>query len=200
MYLIILIIAALWGIVVGFRKGISGQLGFLLAMGFGIVTARIFAPLYSDSFMGVATGLCEEEYAPLLANILCAAVFYAVTYAVISISNPILNSAMSVFDKGMLNRLAGAFFGLVNWLLWVSIAYNILICIVPGSSLLYYEKSDDGNLVGAVMAMTPAFLGCYGAEDMAHRVQLHDASFISRNFNKKENVILISSDISAIKC
>ena len=108
---------------------------------------------------------------------------------------------MSVIPTGMFNRLVGAFFSMTSSLLWLSIVFNLILFIHPDSGLLSYEKSDDGNMVALVMALTPAILGCPGADDFAHEVQLRKAATISCNFNKSYNfnhsgdVISINSEI-----
>lgn len=178
-YLILILIVGFLAIFSGFRRGITGQITSLLGFGFGAVTARILTPEFSGSFLWAAERAQAPEFRDFTANLVCGVVIYAGVYLIFSCFSGIVRNAMSVFQKGMINRLAGAFFSLVKNLLWVSIFYNLMLCFSARSGLLQFEKSNDGNPVSAVMWLTPAILGCYGAEDFAHFNQLKEAKSIS---------------------
>ena len=188
-YSILIIIVALWGIFYGFWRGITGQLASLLGFAFGAVSARIFTPIFAVNYESFVAKFCNPHYVSFMANLLCACCIYFVVYWIFCIFSKLLKGAMSVFEIGMLNRIIGAFFSLICSMLWLSIAFNLLLSIYPDSGLMRYEKSDDGNMVAGVMALTPAILGCYGADDFAHINQLREAKTISCNFNSPNNVI-----------
>lgn len=190
LYLAIVIIVAIAAIFSGFRKGITGQISSLLGLAFGSVVARILAPELSSSFEWVKVVTPSPEFNNFASNLVCAIVIYCIVFIAFNFLSMILRGAMSVFQVGMFNRLVGGFFSLVKNLMWVSIFFNLLICFNPDSGLLRYERANDGNLVAAVMAITPGLLGCYGAEDFAHFHQLKEAKSISCNFNGPENVII----------
>lgn len=189
-YQALVLIVAFLGIIYGFRRGITGQLASLLGFGFGAVCARVFTPVYSESFVPWAEKIFDPHYVEIAASLLCGVCIYFVVYFIFSIASGVLRGALSVFQVGMFNRLVGAFFSLTCSLLWLSIALNLLMSMNPDSALMKYEKSDDGNMVAAVMGMTSSILGCCGAEELAHAVQLEKASAISRNFKGIENVII----------
>lgn len=188
-YLVAVLVVAFLSITVGFRRGITQQIASLLGLGFGAVAARVLTPQLSSGWEWTERFSPAPEFNEFTANLLCAVVIYCVTYFLFSIISPILRSALSVVEKGMFNRILGAFFSLFKNLLWLSIILNLFLCLNAESGLLRFERSNDGNLVAAVMAMTPAILGCYGAEDFAHFHQLKEAKKISCNFNGCYNVI-----------
>lgn len=192
-YLSVVLIVAFMAIAAGFRKGISGQVSSLLGFAFGAVGARVLTPGFSSTFTWAGTVSQAPEFSDFTTNLVCAVIIYTVIYLLFTLLAGVLNSALSLFGKGMLNRLTGAFFSLVKNLLWLSILYNLLLCFSPASGLLMYERSNDGNPVAAVMALTPAVLGCYGAEDFAHFNQLKEAKLISCNFSAPSNVIIMNN-------
>ena len=194
-YLILVLVFACFGVIHGFRMGITRLLSSVLGLGFGIVFARVFTPEFEGWFESWASNLCEPYYVSFLANLLCASTIYLVVYWALGLTTGILRGALSVFQVGMFNRLLGAFFYMFNMLLWLSIALNILICINSDSGLMKYEKSDDGNMVAAVMSMTPSLFGCFGADEFTHQHQLREAAKISCNFHTVENVIVIEQNI-----
>ena len=189
-YLFLVLAVAFIAIAWGFRRGITGQLASLLGFAFGAVAARVLTPEFTASFYWVDSFTPAPEFNEFGRRLVCASIIYSITYFIFSIISKLLRGAMSVFQVGMFNRLLGAFFSLVKNLLWVSIILNFLICFSAESDLMRYERSNDGNLVAAVMELTPAILGCYGGEDFAHFHQLKEAKSISCNFNASKNVII----------
>lgn len=185
----LVLLVAFFAIVRGFRQGLTRQLASLLGFGFGAVAARVLTPEFTESFQFTSHVSPAPEFKEFTANLICGVVIYIIVYGLFSLLSGVLSSALSVFDVGMFNRLTGAFFSLIKNLLWLSIIFNFLLCFKPDSGLLSYERADDGNLVATVMDMTPAILGCYGAEDFAHFHQLKEAKSISCNFNKRKYVI-----------
>ena len=183
LYLFLVILVAFAAIFAGFRKGITGQIASLLGFGFGAVAARIVAPQITDRFEWVKTFTLAPEFNEFAVNLVTAIVVYTIIFWIFSIFSKILQGALSVFNVGMFNRLLGGFFSLVKNMLWLSIFFNLLICFSSSCGLLQYERANDGNLVAAVMDLTPSILGCYGGEDFAHFHQLKEAKSISFNYN-----------------
>lgn len=178
-YLIAVLVVAFYSVMVGFRRGITRQIASLLGFGFGAVCSRVLTPEFAGSFLWTSKLSQAEEFAVFTAWLFCGITIYAVVYFLFSLLSPLLKSAMSVIAVGMFNRILGAFFTLTKNLLWLSIVLNIFLCLSPESELIRYEKANDGNLVGAVMNMTHAILGCPGAEEFAHFHQLKEAKKIS---------------------
>ena len=185
LYLLITLAVALFAIITGFRRGITGQMSSVLGFSFGAVAARIGAPEFSKYFYWTEKVGQAPEFNEFSANLVCAITIYTAFFWIFSLTSGIFRGAFSVVTVGMFNRLLGSFFALVKNLLWVSILYNLLLCFNPGSGLLRYERANDGNLVSAVMSLTPGILGCYGAEDFAHFHQLKEAKSISQNKLKR---------------
>ena len=187
-YLICILIVAFFSIAVGFRKGLTRQLDSLLGFGFGGVAARIFTPEYAPSFHLTDSWCLSPEFRDFTANLVCGVLIYTVVFAMFSLLSGLFRSAMSVVNVGMFNRIMGSIFSLIKNLLWLSIVFNLLLCFSSESRLLSYERANDGNLIAAVMDMTPAILGCYGAEDFAHYHQLKEAKTISCNFRNPQSI------------
>lgn len=190
-YLILVLVVAFIAIVIGFRRGITGQLASILGFGFGAVVSRVLTPELASSFGIGASWSQAPEFQEFTSSLVCAVVIYCLVYLGFSFLSPILRSAMSVFEVGMFNRLLGGFFSLLKNMLWLSMALNLFLCVSPESELLRYESANDGNLVAAVMGLTPAILGCDGAEEFAHYNQLKHAKTISCNFRSTPNVIIM---------
>lgn len=189
-YSLLILAVAISSIWRGFRLGITRQIASLLGLTFGGVFARVLTPVLSPYFMWASNLSQAPEFSDFSVNMVCAVVIYSVVFALFYLLTPLVNLILSAIRVEMANRLAGTFFALLKNLLWLSIFMNLLVCFVPGSGLLRFEKANDGNLMAAVMALTPAILGCYGAEDFAHFHQLKEAKSISCNYRDRSIIFV----------
>lgn len=190
-YLALILVVAFYAIFSGFRKGITGQIASLLGFGFGAVGARILTPEYSYQFQWAAKMSQTPEFNELTVNLVCAIIIYTIIYFLFSFLSFPFRRIFSFIYIGMFNRIVGAFFSITKNLLWLSIFFNLLLCFSSSSGLLKYERANDGNLVAAIISLTPAILGCAGGEDFAHFNQLKEAKYISCNFNGLHDVIIL---------
>lgn len=188
LYHIIAILVAAYGVVKGYRRGLTGLVTSVLGLAFGIVCAHIFLDGASDL---VASILPDRVYARsqnyLSSNLGAGIVFFAV-YLLFESITKIIRSAMDSLGSGLLNSLMGAFFCVSNYLLMLSIAYNIIVGWNPESALMRHGKADDGNIIEAVMWIAPAALGSESFSEFAHEEQLRQARKISCNHNADKNV------------
>ena len=186
-YLLIILLVAFVSIAVGFRRGITGQIASLLGLGFGAVAARILSPQFTFYFTWVERFSPEPEFNEFAVNLISGISIYSAVYWIFSIFSNILKAALSVIEVGIFNRILGGFFALIKNLLWLSMFLNFLICFKSESDLLRYERANDGNLIAAVMELTPLIIGTYGGEDFAHFHQLKEAKYISYNYSGVNN-------------
>lgn len=174
-----IIIIAFVSIFYGFRKGITHQIPSLLGVTFGAVAVRVFIPEYSIEFHNLIPVNVDKTYFKYIDNFISSALLYSIVYFLSTFFFGVFSKLISILGKGILNRITGAVFSLFKNFLWLSLLFNLLLCLNPNSILLNYEKSDDGNIVSGVLEMTHAVIGCPGAEYLVHLVQLKDASTIS---------------------
>lgn len=195
---IIALAVAAWGVVVGYRRGLTGLVTSVLGMAFGVVCSHIFAEGVTATLEGWVSTVFPHasEYSGshyLASNLGCGAVYIGVFLLFRSITG-IIRSAMEGFSSGLLNSLFGTFFCVTNYLLILSICYNVLVGMNPESSLMRYGNADDGNICSEVVWIAPAFLGSESFSEFAHERQLIEAKKISYNVGKStlsENDTLI---------
>lgn len=190
---IIIIIVAVAGIFRGFKKGIVTQLPQLLGMGFGIVCARIFGPEIESLIQEALPFMKANPKAEYVYSIFSTTLIYCVVFLIISFFTSILRFFFRSMETGILSKIFGSVFCLLNYLVFLSLLYNLFLCVTTSPRLLDFVRADDGNMVSEVLLLGPILLGAQTAEDLTHTLQLHDAKKISYNFNDVGNVILINS-------
>lgn len=177
-HLTVIVLAAL-GVVRGYRSGLSGQLAGITGICFGIVCAHLFFdPVYEwmTQYFPETRLRLGGDY---LLRMLSASAVFLLIYSIIAMLGPVLKSAMSVFPSGLLGSVAGALLGLLKYMFFVSIFFNIIVDYNPYSSLLKFATDGDGNVVAGVMVLAPASFGVPGCDDLAHARRLEEAKRIS---------------------
>lgn len=186
---IIALAVAAWGVIRGYRRGLTGMVTSVLGMAFGIVCSHIFCDGATEIVYGLIPVRGDDAGRRFLAsNIACGAVFFLV-YGVFRSVTGIIRAAMAGAGSGLLNSLLGTFFCVYNYLLMLSVGYNVFVGWNPESEMMRQGKADDGNIVSAVMWIAPAALGSESFADFAHQEQLRQARTISFNNTAPRRVI-----------
>lgn len=178
-YPLVVILVGVIGTIRGFRIGFARQISNVLGIAFGIVCARIFYADASNCLHNTFPFLSEGLAAPFLTGLLAAGGIYTIIYYLFSIFTGILRSALQILSTGMLNSLAGSVLCLLKYLIFVSLAYNLIADLRPDCRMVHYAGHNDGNVVDAVMCLAPALLDFPGITELRHAIQLEEASKIS---------------------
>lgn len=179
LYHVIVIAVAVWAVISGYRKGLVRQTGSLMAVTFGIVGTRLmapdFAPSVDDFLPGFISGFKRQFIVETLA---CTVIYVLVTGLMELIALP-LSKLMKVVTTGIINSIGGAVFRLFQYLMLLSLFYNLIVDFNPSGTLTRSSRLHDGNILEVTMKIAPAILGFPGAEEVAHYQQLEDAKKIS---------------------
>lgn len=179
MYHLVAIAVAVWGVVSGYRRGILRLSGKVLAVAFGIVAARMFAESFLEDVNGWLPDFITGFSRGFLARTVTCGAIYLVVMGVVELLTLPLGPMMRVLGSGVINSIAGAAFRAFQFLMIVSLAYNLIADLRPAGSLARSSGSHDGNVVEGVMMIAPAVLDFPGGEDIRHQQQLEDAKKIS---------------------
>ena len=178
-YYVVVIAVAIWGIVSGFRKGIFRLIGSVLGVSFGIVAVHLLASdflLWVDGLLPDAVSGFHRSF--LAQTLTCGVIYLAVSWLVSILAFP-LSLVLRVLGKGVITCIVGAIFRTFQFLMVVSIFYNLIVDVDSTGSLARTARYHDGNVVEAVLKIAPAVLDFPSAEDVGHRQQLEDARKIS---------------------
>lgn len=178
-YHLVVIAVAVWGIVTGFRKGLLRQMSAILGVAFGIVGARVGAPEctgYIDGWLPPTVSGFKRHF--LTETLACGGIYILVSLLIGACMNPIAK-LIGVIPAGILNSISGAVFRLFQFLMIVSIVYNLIVDMNPSGQLTRSSRHHDGNVVEVVMKIAPAVLGFPDGEEVGYRQQLEDAKKIS---------------------
>lgn len=159
---IIIIAVFVASAVMGFRKGLIGQVGSVAAIIIGIVACRMFGPQATEMIM--PTGQGPEEANSMSrygAAILAYAGIYIVAYYAVIIVARLLKTVTHTLLLGPLDRIAGALVSVVKWFMAVSVALNLYITIFPGTDLASHTKVCGNGPLTWIIELAPAAWGAF---------------------------------------
>lgn len=194
MYHLLVIVVAALAVVRGYRRGLTGQVTSVLGLAFGVVCAHIFIPAVSPLVAATVGGSHMAAGGEYLATNLAGLLIYGVIYLLFNATTRIIRAAMSNFGNSLLDSVLGALFCMCNYLLMLSMLFNVAVGWTPDGPLMHDARADDGNVVSLVIRIAPPTLGAESFDDFAHEVQLREAKKISRNFGAGAGVMEIGKN------
>lgn len=177
-HLAVIIIAAL-GILRGFRRRLSRQAASCTGMAIASVCCYIFRDPVREWILANIPAVNFAITGSFVVSTLAGAAIYVAFYNVFRFATAPLSLIFRRKETGILDNICGAVYGLLRYLIWVSMLLNLIVCFKPGSRLADYARHDDGDIVHEVMLISPFFTGSENIDDLSHRLQLDEASRIS---------------------
>lgn len=190
-YHIIALAVGIVALMKGYGSGFTGQVSGILGFAFGAVCCHVFSEEVEEALKWAVPGVMDIPGHTFIYSVLAVVLIYTVVFLLFRMLTGVLRSAMQVFGLGLLDRIFGAGFCLLKYMVFLSLVYNVIVCLNPRSPLMKYANADDGNIVECVMLLAPELLGCYSFEDLAHILQLREARRISCNQDSSDSVIII---------
>lgn len=131
---IVVAVAVVVGILGGLRKGLIREMAGLGAFVLSMAGARLFAPMLTT---WVETSLdVTPEWSRIVAWVIC---FFGLGYA-LNLTAFIITRALGMFALGGVNKLLGAIFGGIKYILLFSMIFNLVAWAsnhveVPGKTM-----------------------------------------------------------------
>lgn len=138
-------------LVTGALKGLVHQMGTIAGLICAMLACRFFGDAVADFFVSPT-----NEHATLLRALVYIMLFLLVFFGIALLAR-LLGAALSAVKLRVFDRVCGALFRLLLWMLFVSIAANIYIAVSPSSSPQFYSKSKPWRTT--VTTLAPEFLG-----------------------------------------
>lgn len=166
-------------LVTGFRRGFVRQLPRLAGLLFGMVCAHIFREPLQQHLMQIypfEQGRAETEF--IYSTLACALIFIIV-YPVFTFATRVVFAVFKKGEHSIADSITGALLSLVIYMTFLSLAFNLIICMRPRSELSRSMQHSDANIISEVLRVAPALLGSQSPDELAHLQQLDDARRIS---------------------
>lgn len=160
---IIMAVVIVVAIVYGYYKGLLSQMGALAGILAGVICCRLFGDVAADYFNNlIGEASSSNSSVIFLNNIVAYVVVFLLAYLSIRLVASLLTKILKAINLGVINRIAGAVFAVVQGLLILSLLLNLWIAIFPDTELL---KESSGAVEQRLINLAPDLLGSDTAQE-----------------------------------
>lgn len=178
---IVIIVLAIAGAFVGWRKGLTGQMGALAGVIAAIILCRWFASDLANAF----TKPDDAPHTILLHSVLAYVILGVGAYVAVRIIARFVTTVTKVLHLSVINRLAGAAFGAFEWLLGFSLLLNMWMAVFSDTEL----RSSNHAVSDAVMNLGPMVLDSKTVQDIISLKDLKRPDISFGNNNVEQDTI-----------
>lgn len=178
-YIIVLLCVVVVGALFGWRRGLSHQCGSLLGVAFGIAGVRVLLPEFAPTVESWLDGYLSVPCPEYLVASVGSLIIYAGFYLLFLLCGIVLNKLAATIAVKPWDSILGLMFGVVKWLIAVSVVYNACLGVSQSGALCELSVAGDGNPVELVMDISPLLFSTPSPDEMHHRMQLIEARCIS---------------------
>lgn len=115
----------LYAAVSGWIKGLFGQIGQIAGLIIGVLASRALSPGLIN-MLDVDAG---AEKASTITAILCYILVFLAAYFIVVLVAKVLKIVVKAVALGFVDRLGGALFKMLKWMLILSLFYNLAVAI-----------------------------------------------------------------------
>lgn len=155
---LVIIVLAIGGGAVGWRKGLTGQIGSLGGILLAVILCRWFGSDLAESF----TSPTDTAETKMLHSVLSYLLISVVAYSGVRIAAGFARDMFRTLHMTDLNRAGGALFGVFEWLLGLSLLINLWVAVFPNTEL----RTKHSVITATVMDLGPVVLGSETVSDL----------------------------------
>jgi len=160
---LLIVVLAAFGAFTGYRKGLLSGIGSAAGLLIGIIVCR----LAGDAFYSMmAAGHPSWAESPYAGRVMAEIILFAIVYAATVIAAGFAKSIIHSLCLGGFDRIGGAAFGALKYLLLLSIVLNLIYVIDPAASIFHSSDLLGGLCLKAVMRLGPWIWGLDILPDM----------------------------------
>jgi uncharacterized membrane protein required for colicin V production len=127
----ILILIVLGGIVLGYRKGLVGQLSSLVSWLAAILLCYHCSGLASDLFLAVVPSAAQWPLSSITVKTVSAAFMFLIVMVAVRLVLRVFKGTLRAVKLGFIDKLGGSLLFMFKYAFVVSIALNLLYAINP---------------------------------------------------------------------
>ncbi len=163
--LILIVFAA--SVIYGLRRGAIRQVGGVLALFAGVLACRLFGDSVAHLMLSL-TGSADapSATAEYSASVLGNLVLYLVVYIGVRLLAGGLRNICKALLLGPIDRILGAVFAVLQWMLGLSLVLNFWAAIFPGSELMAESQLGRGLALQSIMDFAPWLFGSITASGL----------------------------------
>jgi uncharacterized membrane protein required for colicin V production len=155
----IIILIVLGGLVLGYRKGLIGQLSSLISWVVAIVLCYKCGDLVKDLFLAFVPSAAEWPLASITVKTVSLAFSFLIVMVVIRLLMRLFKGTLESFHLGFLNKAGGSLLFIFKYAFLLSIALNLLYALNPDMETFGTKHMLDNKPYEFTLDLMPRILG-----------------------------------------
>lgn len=155
--IIVLIVAG--GLVLGYRKGLIGQLASIVSWIIAIVLCYKGGELAQDLFLAIVPSAASWPLASITVKTVSLAFAFVLVMLAIRLVSRLFKGALNVVNLGLLDRVGGSLLFMFKYAFILSIGLNLLYAINPNLDTFATEHMMDNKPYEFTLDLMPRVLG-----------------------------------------
>lgn len=155
--IIVLIVAG--GLVLGYRKGLIGQLASIVSWIIAIVLCYKGGELAHDLFLAIVPSAASWPLASITVKTVSLAFAFVLVMLAIRLVSRLFKGALNVVNLGLLDRVGGSLLFMFKYAFILSIGLNLLYAINPDLDTFATEHMMDNKPYEFTLDLMPRVLG-----------------------------------------
>jgi len=155
--IIVLIVAG--GLVLGYRKGLIGQLASIVSWIIAIVLCYKGGELAQDLFLAIVPSAASWPLASITVKTVSLAFAFVLVMLAIRLVSRLFKGALNVVNLGLLDRVGGSLLFMFKYAFILSIGLNLLYAINPDLDTFATEHMMDNKPYEFTLDLMPRVLG-----------------------------------------
>lgn len=155
----IIILIVLGGLVLGYRKGLIGQLSSLISWVVAIVLCYKCGDLVKDLFLAFVPSAAEWPLSSITVKTVSLAFAFLIVMVVIRLLMRLFKGTLESFHLGFLNKAGGSLLFIFKYAFLLSIALNLLYALNPDMETFGTKHMLDNKPYEFTLDLMPRILG-----------------------------------------
>ena len=156
---IIIILIVVGGLVLGYRKGLIGQLASIVSWVIAIVLCYKGGELAQSIFLSIVPSAEHWPLASITVKTVSLAFAFVIVMLLIRLIARLFKGALNVANLGLLDRVGGSLLFMFKYAFILSIALNLLYAINPDMDTFATEHMMNNKPYEFTLDLMPRILG-----------------------------------------
>lgn len=156
---VLLILIVLGGVVLGYRKGIIGQLSSIVSWVVAIVLCYKCGDLLQGIFLAIVPSASQWPLASITVKTVSLAFAFLIVMLVIRLAMRLFKGALKTVHLGFIDRVGGSLLFMFKYAFVLSIALNLLYAINPDMETFGTKHMLNNKPYEVTLNLMPRILG-----------------------------------------
>ena len=156
---ILILLIVLGGLVLGYRKGLLGQLSSLIAWMVALVLCYCCGDLVKDIFLAFVPSAAHWPLASITVKTVSLALAFIIVMVIIRLVMRLFKGAVETAHLGFLDKAGGALLFMFKYAFVLSIALNLLYAVNPDMSTFGTKHMLNNKPYEFTLDLMPKVLG-----------------------------------------